>query len=351
MTHSAADYQKCIDYCDMVIASKKGQHRRTNSETGGEKPFYLATAENMYGELFVNQNAEESIFEIQCRANTELCRYYYKWSDKNGGYRNSSEGLFKASSFFANASSKHNVTNTNVFITSDMRYYGSCFSHASSETTLNVRKMISNLPQTNKEAQARDNNMWTNANLNQNFPVYRLTDAMLMRAEAFVELSANDANPSDKLREAFNMVQAVSSRAIYAENQDKDSIKWADFSGYSKDQMELFVMQERVREFCFEGKRWYDLLRYHYRHVNGSDYTKTYGQMQAEDAGFKPVSIYPKMLELMTRAEGSNAAMVVAKMQHEAFLYLPVPNSDIIVCPLLRQNPAYGSTNEYEKTY
>ena len=110
-------------------------------------------------------------------------------------------------------------------------------------------------------------------------------------------------------------------------------------------------MQERLREFCFEGKRWYDLLRYNYRHINGVDYSRTYAEQMDADANFKPVGNYAEMLSVMTRSRGTDAPAIVAKMQNEAYLYLPVPNRDIIVCPLLRQNPAYKNTSEYEKSY
>ena len=56
-------------------------------------------------------------------------------------------------------------------------------------------------------------------------------------------------------------------------------------------------------------------------------------------------------LSLMTRQRGTEQSGVMAKMVSEAYLYMPIPNSDIIVCPLLRQNPVYSNSNEYEKSY
>jgi hypothetical protein len=100
-----------------------------------------------------------------------------------------------------------------------------------------------------------------------------------------------------------------------------------------------------MREFCFEGRRWYDLLRYNYRHVNGINYNA----ILADQATL--VSNYEGMLDLMTRQRGTEASGVKAKMQNEGYLYLPIPNRDTTINPQLRQNPVYGSTNEYEKNY
>ena len=108
-------------------------------------------------------------------------------------------------------------------------------------------------------------------------------------------------------------------------------------------------MEERLRELCFEGKRWYDLLRYNYRHVEGIDYSRTLAEINDADEPF--VSNYSEMLNLATRGRGAEASGVQAKMANECYLYMPVPNADIIVCPVLRQNPVYKETSEYEKNY
>ena len=83
--------------------------------------------------------------------------------------------------------------------------------------------------------------------------------------------------------------------------------------------------------------------------MEGVDYNRTMAQII--DAGEQLVANSDDMLTLMTRSRGSEASGVKAKMQNEAYLYMPVPNRDIIVCPLLRQNPAYKDSKEYEKTY
>jgi hypothetical protein len=174
---------------------------------------------------------------------------------------------------------------------------------------------------------------------------------MLMKAEALVQqvdtTMESDAQQA-ALQEPFALVQAVNTRSLYQENQS-DSMKWATFKNLSKERFELLVMQERLREFCFEGRRWYDLVRYNYRHIDGADYSRTMAELA--EAGVALPANSKEMLELMTRCRGTEASGVQAKMASEAYLYMPVPNRDIIVCPLLKQNPAYKNTNEFEKSY
>jgi hypothetical protein len=174
---------------------------------------------------------------------------------------------------------------------------------------------------------------------------------MLMKAEALVQqvdTTQEMTAQQDLLRQSFNLVQAVNTRALNPDNQS-DSLKWNTFKDMTKDQFEQLVMQERLREFCFEGRRWYDLMRYNYRHVDGVSYDRTMAQIV--DNGQALPANSQDMLKLMTRQRGVEASGVQAKMASEAHLYMPIPNSDIIVCPLLRQNPAYSDSNEYEKTY
>ena len=176
-----------------------------------------------------------------------------------------------------------------------------------------------------------------------------------MKAEALVQLVDENLEESEKqkqLQVPFTLVQNVNTRALYRANV-ADSMKWTSYRNYSKEQMEMLVMQERLREFCFEGKRWYDLLRYNYRHADNASasYTQLLADMQGGDDTSALPEIFDNMKMLMTRSRGGDGPGVRAKMYNEAYLYLPIPNSDIIVCPLLKQNPAYKDAVQYEKNY
>lgn len=353
VNHSAADYQRCIDYCDMVISSKEAQYKPDRNETV-KKEYPLADADRMYTQLFVNQNAEESIFELQMSNNAALCKYFFKYSNNN-----SLEGYLKASPIFSNSSFGTSVQLPigagKVFATNDLRYYaGTSVSTVSEEN--DVAKMIGRSSVSNKTAVTRDRDR-TFANFNQNYPIYRLTDVLLMKAEALVQLANDEAETDEEktsnsqlMEQAFHMVQVVNTRAIYRENQS-DSLKWATYRNYSKNDMEQLVMAERLREFCFEGKRWYDLMRYNYRHVDGVQYGRTFAEQAGEDGDLVLVSNYKPMLELATQTRTDDAAGIQAKMRNEAYLYLPIPNSDMTVNPLLRQNPVYKTSKDFEKSY
>ena len=355
VTHSQADYQRCVDYCDLVIASKQAQHVSSRDEV--ENQLYpLATAERYYSSLFVSQNAEESIFELQSKSDTALCQYFFKYANNN-----SAEGWVKAPSMFSTVASQItsiSQSSNYIFTDKDMRYYSSLFSASSSgDANLDIRKMISTDAQTSKTLQGRSAVAApvNYGGLDSNYPVYRLPDVLLMKAEALVqqvdtalELSARQA----LLQVPFTLVQAVNTRALHNDNK-ADSMKWTSYRNYSKDQMEILVMQERLREFCFEGKRWYDLMRYHYRHVNyvADSYDKLLADQVDADGNATLGAIYEPMLNLMTRGRGADGPGVRAKMHNEAYLYLPVPNSELILCPWLKQNPAYKDAIEYQKNY
>ena len=350
ITHSQADYQQCVAYCDKVIASKKSQHVRGRNEVV-EKEYPLADANQMYNDLFIEQNAEESIFELQLRSNLPVVNYYYKYRSASG---NSGVGFLRATHIFGSKVPIYNATdamsNSSLFTANDMRYYAACYLPSEGEEAYDIRKIISETPITSKTA-VKSREAYNYGGLNRNYNIYRLTDVMLMKAEALVQqvdttLEA-DAQQA-QLQVPFTLVQAVNTRSLYQDNQS-DSMKWATFKNLSREKIEELVMQERLREFCFEGRRWYDLVRYNYRHITGVDYSKTMME-QIEAGGVLPANS-TDMLDLMTRCRGTEASGVKAKMANEAYLYMPVPNRDIIVCPLLKQNPAYKNTNEFEKTY
>ena len=78
------------------------------------------------------------------------------------------------------------------------------------------------------------------------------------------------------------MVRIVNARSL---ENESDSLKWtAKYQTTAA--MEELVLNERLRELCFEGKRWYDLLRYNYRHVEGVDYTTTLADQDERGVAF-----------------------------------------------------------------
>ncbi|MBQ9357122.1 MAG: RagB/SusD family nutrient uptake outer membrane protein [Prevotella sp.] len=357
--HSAADYQACVDYCNKVIDSKKNQHVFGWGEARVEKDFYLAEGREAFDELYVNQNAEESIFELQyngndyyssrSEGNSALCQYYCSYNSGSDPY------LF-ASSLFLNGGTVY-TSDAGSYRSQDWRGLVNTYNltkTVGSFDGLEIRKYVGG---TEEARNAGDYNIISSTRYakkdrafswqyTQNFIIYRLTDVMLMKAEALVALSAlADDNADSRLYEAFYLTQTVNARS-----KTNDSIMWSAKSSVGYNGMEKFVLEERLREFAFEGKRWYDLLRYNYRHVEGVEYSKTLAEL--DDEGITPVDNYNNN-EIMNLAVRKlvNGNAVAAKLSNENTLYLPIPLSDINVCPVLRQNPAYSSDDKYSKNY
>jgi hypothetical protein len=86
--------------------------------------------------------------------------------------------------------------------------------------------------------------------------VYRLSDVMLMKAEALNQL-AMQSGDTIQMQQSLALVQQIRVRANAVE--DADSEMGTPINGKS---LEKLILAERAREFVFEGKRWYDVLRF-----------------------------------------------------------------------------------------
>ena len=338
--HSENDYKQCVDYCDKVIASKQAQHVPGRFEIV-PKEYPLSDGDEAFTDLYVTQNDEESIFELQYdgsnNSNTGVCQYLYKYKDNN-----STLGYLKASSIFKDVSTSNTYAYTT---TGDYRFWNNIYKAKSSDETFDIRKMVSNSMTTVLTTAAtgpeRDASR-TATNFSQNYIIYRLSDVMLMKAEALTQLAAG--NSDIQLRQAFNLVQYVNNRSRYTGNLS-DSLKWNTYK--DKTTMETLVLQERLRELCFEGKRWYDQMRYNFRHVEGIDYSTTLAGQK--DKGVTFVNNAPVMMNLMIRKYSSGGSSIASKMRTEPYLYMPIPKADVEINPNLRQNPAYREGDDYEK--
>jgi len=80
-----------------------------------------------------------------------------------------------------------------------------------------------------------------------NIILYRLSDILLLRAEALNQLN----RPAD----AIAIVNQMKVRA------GEVALQPTDYNTLSKSQIEDIILNERSKELCFEGKRWFDLVR------------------------------------------------------------------------------------------
>lgn len=348
--HNASDYQKCVEYCDKVIASKKLNHRVSANRYRTEDPAdpypSLSQGNETFTDLYVTQNAEESIFELQYNGvnngNVALCQYYNHYSGTNAPY-------LYASEIYAYGGSVYTSNNGLGDITTDWRGQMNSYNEVSDVGDfrgLQIRKYVSDspnfLPSTSSVATEAKNRAYS-ANYQQNFIVYRLADVMLMKAEALTAQATGDYTDDSNVAAAFDLVRIVNARSL--ENPD-DSMTIANVKPDAS-KMEILVLQERQRELAFEGKRWYDLLRYNYRHINGVDYNK----ILADQTGTAFVANYQPMLDLIKQKLSGKGDAVTNKLRTEPTLYMPIPLKDLKICPQLKQNPNYSSSETTSKNY
>lgn len=323
INHDANDYQKCVDYCDKVIAAKKAAHvideRALKPEDREEKPYYLSSYENFYNDIFGEngQNAEESILELQFKtdglSNPALYQMYYGFRNYNSGY-----GYLKATKYYGDVSTSSDPNSRYVFkANSDQRIYEYCFDANDGIDEHAVRKFVGK--ETAGDGVSKDATRGA-ISYQQNWILYRLTDVMLMKAEALVQL--------DRPEDAFELAKYVNARAYSKDGK-------TSYLVYNKNAMEGLVLLERARELCFEGKRYFDLMRYNFRHMSGIQYDK----LLSEQSSFPGNS--EEFLGWVL-AKYNDATAMKSKIPDERFLYMPMNEDELKVNTALIQNSAYN---------
>ena len=362
VTHNVADYQAAITYADKVIDSKKAA-QITMPGMENKLPNLTSIGRDTYADLFgeianVNGGSEESIFELQFsgdRYNEAVNQLYNKYANNNSGV-----GYLSSSKKMGAAISTGQVAN-DVKVpfakTKDYRYWNSTFAVKTDVVDgYPIRKMVAQenfvslkdaVPDKGEAVMGRTYDKYA-----QNFIIYRLADVMLMKAEAMVAMTSDaDLESTDtseeaaaakkaallQLEQAYNLVWEVNTRSLDESVWASDSLRWNAYKDKAK--MEDLVLQERQRELCYEGKRWFDLLRYNYRH---QDTPCQYHVMMVDQNG-QYMKSYDNFLQIIqSRYTEGNASARTNKMKEEPRLYLPVPHRDILTArEWLHQNPMY----------
>jgi hypothetical protein len=136
---------------------------------------------------------------------------------------------------------------------------------------------------------------------------YRYADILLLKAEAL--------NESGQGQAALDLVYTVRTRANALAATDLTP------SPSDKNLIQDFILQERSREFCFEGKRWFDVLR------------------NAKRNNYQRLNILLNMVAISVPSNQQQSAQ--AKMMDKNAHYLPVYLNELQVNNLLVQNPFY----------
>ena len=340
VNRDASDYEACVEYCDKVIKAKKEAYeqkptRRRFGDDDEKLDYYLSDYSDMYSDLFgqTGQNADESIFELQFRnsnvTNKGLDQMYYRYNNASSN----SYGYLKASSKFGSVDATGNgVWNNSV----DQRLYEFVYDATSSSVEqFGVRKFVATTSA--GVSNTADSHRDTRSAVYQNWIFYRLTDVMLMKAEALVQLYnlGGKAEGDTRNEEAFAICKFVNDRSLSDANKTSYALKYSIY----RDKMEELVLAERARELCFEGKRWFDLMRYNYRH------TATKADLKKKlYEGY--VANSDEFLELALRKYAVPSAMK-AKIRDERYLYMPINQDEVELNPNLVQNPVYKSSSKY----
>lgn len=136
-----------------------------------------------------------------------------------------------------------------------------------------------------------------------NWIVYRFSDVLLMKAEALSQLG--------NYEEALGIINEIRSRALM------DPINPSN----SPDAFEDAILLERAREFAFEGKRWFDLLRMGRR----NDFARK-----------------SKLIEIIINKVPSTQKLVLAsKLSNSYGWYFPIYFTELERNVNLVQNPYY----------
>lgn len=338
---SQDDYQKVIEYCDAVLDMYMERYDRDNPMGGGtssennENPYHLIrmnanggtqdVVDDIYDEIFVQKNSRESILELQFDGSTNSNTCLYNYRDYNGLYRHrdNNTGLLQASAPCQTVT--RNIDNTSgLFSQSDIRRWQSLVYTEAGQRVYSIGKYTyQSITHDNLEdnSEGTENAFIPTGSFSSNWIIYRLSDVLLMKAEAITRL---DAPTTEQLQDAFNCVTMILYRSNPSVTTDRDKLSFTDYQEPS--QLFDLVMRERRREFFGEGKRWFDLVR------------------MAEHDGTTT-----NMLTLLLTKYATNTNAVRAKLASMNSLYSPVYENELKVNPNLHQNPAWEKEETIER--
>ncbi len=341
------DYDRCIQYADLVIESKKKlakeflDSRQTTSSSSQDENFTRTngypllnnmTMNNQFGDAYdylfsreYNMAQQEIIFQLvfsddperESMAANSAVNLFYGNGKVSIGYLAPSDYLLED---IAKTSGRTVFEDKNKKL--DSRLYFNC----NSENKAIAKYVNRGVTISTSNAQNPDiiyTTKWPDGLNGSNWIIYRLADIMLLKAEAIAQ-KLREGSEEDVIKynepylaQAFSLVNAVNKRAV-CQNVLADTLVAADYT--TKSQMEDLVMRERQRELMFEGKRWYDLVR------------------RARREGRTTVLSQAAMQKVTT-----GGSLIANKLSKMDAMYWPYYYTELKVNKNLVQNPAFGS--------
>lgn len=285
------DYRKAEHYCQLVIDAKLAAFDKKaggatslgmgepalikhDNDPGRGYPLYPnntggTTYGNAFNKIFGTGNSFESIFELSYEPtgtagdthveNSAVGRLFGESTGRDGS--NGGAGYVAPPDILGGDLDNPEPV---YFKKEDSRYYENIVS-GSGGASYTVRKGVYEdvyIMQSGTDFVTQSLSIRTR--LNANWIFYRLTDVMLMQAEAYANQMADDGSDEDKelLKKAFYLVYAVNTRSFMGNISSSANSKLLQLGDYNtKSDICNLVLKERQIELMFEGKRWFDLVR------------------------------------------------------------------------------------------
>jgi hypothetical protein len=268
-------YSESVTECDKIINSNHfGLVGDTSLQSDNTR---------LFNALYYEGNSNESIFELQFDAQ-KLNPFYFMHASNSrrwGAAPHLMEEVF-------------GIDDQNVIPQVDLRGEGTSLR----ASDLTIWKYIG--------ANGSGKNLRSSDQSYAHWIFYRYADILLMKAEAINQLN--------QPLEASRLVKTIRERAhAFDFNGTMDST--------SKDGMEEYILQERQREFAFEGKRWYDVLR------------------NAKRNNYQHLDYLLNMAAISVPPDRQQAAL--SKLRDNNSHYLPIYFYELQTDKLLVQNPFY----------
>jgi starch-binding outer membrane protein, SusD/RagB family len=259
-------YEECVAACNKVINSGKfGLVNESSSNV-------------FFNKLYANGNSNESIFEIQFD-NQKLNTFY---------------PMFMVSRRFVSNPLVMEELYMVDYVNSDNRDFRA--------DGVSVRATDGTIW---KYIGWNNSNARTAAESYAHWIVYRFADVLLMKAEALNQLG-NGPGALDIVRLIRNRARALTD----TEENPSDARGIADY-----------ILKERAREFAYEGKRWYDLLR------------------NAKRNNYERLDILLNLVASTVTPDRQQSA--IAKYKDRNSHYFPIFSYELTTDKQLEQNPFY----------